>query len=376
MSLSVLQQPLEASTLFCLFIHSTTVLAMGIPPLPAGAVQLTVHELESTFGVLFVGYVVAMTAYGFTFFQTYIYYNTYTTDHWGIKATVAAVSILDTVTSALISHALYHYLIVLFPYTEGLYRATSTFTAEVALSIIAVFIVQIYYTARIWELSKNAVVSGAIAVVSSTALALGIVMTAELGRDSQFVSLAASRVKSVVAAGQALTFVSGLLIFGALSFYLAPAQAPKARRVEGWYDNIVVYTMSHCSLATVVQLGFFIAFIAMPAKVIWMPFHLLASKLFVNSLLTMLNSRKVHNGKGLNEETVLHKAGDAAFSTSTPGTHSAMRFDATDSSRTESSYHGMQSTAQTKKVYNDDDDTSWQDPNSDRFVEKQHRETL
>ncbi|KAF8158351.1 hypothetical protein B0H34DRAFT_451387 [Crassisporium funariophilum] len=54
-------------------------------------VSLTVKELEETFGVLFVGYVLAMVAYGFTFFQTYVYYSRYPLDRWAIKTTVGCL---------------------------------------------------------------------------------------------------------------------------------------------------------------------------------------------------------------------------------------------------------------------------------------------
>jgi hypothetical protein len=74
----------------------------------ASSQPLSLHELESTFGVLFVGYVVAMVLYGFTFFrvylhviffrifyrlptETYVYFSRYGRDALWIKFMVRSV---------------------------------------------------------------------------------------------------------------------------------------------------------------------------------------------------------------------------------------------------------------------------------------------
>ncbi|KAJ7015833.1 hypothetical protein C8F04DRAFT_1266458 [Mycena alexandri] len=46
---------------------------------------------EQTFGVLFIGFALSMTGYGFTFFQTYVYFSGYPSDHWALKLFLSCV---------------------------------------------------------------------------------------------------------------------------------------------------------------------------------------------------------------------------------------------------------------------------------------------
>jgi len=265
-------------------------------------VNLTLQELEDSLGVLFIGFIGSMMAYGFTFFQSHVYFSRYPMDHWGIKATVATLCLLDTANSALLSHALYQYIVFLFPLTIGLVNATSTYRAEFGLSVLAVFITQIFYAYRLWHASKCVPVAAITAVISTAALAMGLAITAKISIDPAFASLGFSQTKTIMALSQGFTFLSALLTFIALCVYLRPSYHPSIKPLEGWYDTLVAYSISRGSLATAVQLCFFVSFVTAPTKALWMPFHLLASKFFINSLLTMLNSRDVHEGEGLYEE--------------------------------------------------------------------------
>lgn len=73
---------------------------------PLSSVALSLGELESTFGALFVGFVVSIILYGFTFFraykpvlqtrhelkslaESYIYFSRYSKDSLWIKLTVS-----------------------------------------------------------------------------------------------------------------------------------------------------------------------------------------------------------------------------------------------------------------------------------------------
>ncbi|KAF4590089.1 hypothetical protein EYR40_009510 [Pleurotus pulmonarius] len=296
--------------------------------------SLSSSELERTFGVFFIGYVAAMVGYGFTFFQTYVYYSRYPKDHWAIKLTVTALSLLDTAASALISQALYFYLVNLFPYESGLDNATHTFSTEIALAVIAKWIVQMFYAHRLWTISTSVQRLGPalIALMSTAALALGLVMAAELINNPRIAHLADEGPHAVVASCQALTFVASLLTFVLLCYHLRPSQTANMKPIEGWFDNMVAYIISRGSAGTLVQLGFFITFLIAPANLYWIPFHFVASKLFINGLLTMLNCREVVRGRGVNEEETVDSKKGSGFTGSSGEARSngAVRFNIDD----------------------------------------------
>jgi hypothetical protein len=272
--------------------------------------------------------------YGFTFFQTYVYFSRYPKDHWSVKSTVAALCLIDTATSALVSQALYFYLITLFPFAIGLVDATSTFCAEISLATLAIFIVQVYYATRIRSLSNSKFLFGAIIMTSSAAFVLGLVMAAQMFQHRAFARLAIPHIQAVAASSQALTFISGFLTMGSLFFYLQPSRRPSMKPLDTWFDKCVAYTVTRGSIATVVQLAYLLVFTSMPDKFVWMPFHLAASKLYINSLLTMLNLRDVIHGQGVNEEETLssqRKSGTMFTSSGRSGT--GVRFNVVDSGK-------------------------------------------
>ncbi|CAA7261338.1 unnamed protein product [Cyclocybe aegerita] len=198
--------------------------------------------------------------------------------------------------------------------------------------------------------SKDGIVAVTIAVLSTTGFSLGLVLTIKLITDRAFASLANPQTRAIVTTSQGMIFFAGTVTFGALCFYLRPSQNPAVKPPKGLYEALVTYIVARGFLATVVQLGFVLTFAAMPSTPVWMPFHLVASKLYVNSLLTMsvkaqdsafssfpnlqptrLNSREIYRGHGINEEDPISRSDDTtSFSASPPRLNSNVRFDFID----------------------------------------------
>ncbi|TFK52508.1 hypothetical protein OE88DRAFT_1734485 [Heliocybe sulcata] len=286
---------------------------------------LTTEELDETFGVLFIGFVVSTVLYGLTFFQTYIYFSRYPKDNVLTKCTVGLLSLLDTATSALMSQALYYYLITMFASPFGLLDATSTFCAENGLAILVGFIVQIFFAARVWTVTnKNWALAGAIAFFALAAFVFGITMTVQIFKQKRLSELATTHMKVVASLSQALATLADVLITGALMWYLSPKRNDlmKGKSPKGWFDKLVTYAINRGTTVSVIQFAYLLAvsssavgirlsvrdahappqFVIVPAKQIWMPFHLVVSKVYVNTLLAMLNSREITSGRGAYEE--------------------------------------------------------------------------
>jgi len=125
------------------------------------------------------------------------------------------------------------------------------------------------------------------------------------------------------------------MIVAALSIFLRPERNPRMRIPEGWFDKFVTFFINRGVCFTIVQLAYMCVFVGMPSKQIWIPFHLVVSKLYVNTLLAMLNSRDVLHGRGVNEEesAISSRKGSAGITTSSDGTRSSapVRFNVTDS---------------------------------------------
>ncbi|KAK0221845.1 hypothetical protein IW262DRAFT_934419 [Armillaria fumosa] len=255
--------------------------------------------VEKTFGVLFIGFVIAMIGYGFTFFQTYLYFNRYEKDRLGLKAAVAILWTLDTVSSGLMSQSVYYYLVMTFPYGTEMTDATKTLCVEMLSSALSIFIVQLFYSTRVWKLGGGVFSVLPICLLATIGFGLEIAMSALMLANPQFEHLYAPSVKPIVAAAQAIVFCAAIYTVGALTFF---CQWGDNTPIQGWFNQVKALCLSHGLVAAAMHLSYLIAFVASPTYFIWIPFHLLTSKLFINCLLFMLNSRQAYHGHGLDHE--------------------------------------------------------------------------
>ncbi|KAI0767197.1 hypothetical protein C8Q74DRAFT_938319 [Fomes fomentarius] len=108
--------------------------------------------LDGTMGAMFLGVVLCSALWGVSFMQAFHYFTHYIDDALHIKMLVAAVFIAETIHQALITQALYAYLITHFSdYTE-LRRIERNVVVEVFFEAITAFLVQSFYVSRIWRL--------------------------------------------------------------------------------------------------------------------------------------------------------------------------------------------------------------------------------
>jgi len=221
---------------------------------------------------------------------------------------------------------LYYYLIFTYPDAPPLLNITTAYCAEIGISVLATFVVQIYYSHRVWIVSQNAAIAVGIAVISFAAFALGMATTGIVAKNLVFSSFSTPLGKGIMASSQGLTFLSGVASFAALSFY-SPSQNLALDPSERFLNKITEFIITRGSVATTIQFVYFAVFISGPTNFFWMPFHFIASKVFVNSLLAMLNVREVHEGQGVN----CSRKTDTTSSSSTPHVNSNIRFAAAES---------------------------------------------
>jgi len=138
----------------------------------------------------------------------------------------------------------------------------------------------------------------------------------------------------VAGISQGFAALANIMIVIALSIFLRPSRNPRMRPPEGCFDQFVTYFINRGVCVTIVQLAYMCVFVAMPSQQIWILFHLIVSKLYVNTLLAMLNSREVAHGRGINEEeSVASLRKGSGMTTSSDGTRSGapVRFNVMDS---------------------------------------------
>ncbi|KAF8895443.1 hypothetical protein BD779DRAFT_1668718 [Infundibulicybe gibba] len=193
-----------------------------------------------------------------------------------------------------LTHAsLYVYLILQYPWTPaGIVDVSSTFCAQFGLSALAILIIQTL-PLQMRRANNYGLLAGFIgscpldhSIHEEFLIPFLRHLYASEGLDSSVIMTAAQALVSLAALGTPVSL-----------FYLR--RRSRAKPITNLFDIFLSYAFDHGVLTTLVQLGFCVVFAAMPSRVLWMPFQFMATKLFVNSFLSQLNSREKFQGRGV-----------------------------------------------------------------------------
>ncbi|RPD62217.1 hypothetical protein L226DRAFT_559002 [Lentinus tigrinus ALCF2SS1-7] len=265
-------------------------------------------DLAKTFGVLLIGFIFCVVLYGLTFFQTYIYFTRFPSDHFGTKWTVGLLWAVDTAATTLISHTIYRYLITSFMLAYSQLVTTKTFLAAQGLDIFLALVVQIYYAYRVYTVTdKRPALPAVISTIAAMGCALSIAGIAQSAQETLFADILTSRVKLLRGVGSALALVSDFIIVAAMFYYMQPTRNPGMSVPSGFYETAVVYCFNRATAFTAGQVISLIVFLTSDRHPAWVLVGWVASKLYANSLLAMLNFRNTHRGRGVNEEDSLNQ---------------------------------------------------------------------
>ncbi|TFK79188.1 hypothetical protein K466DRAFT_592512 [Polyporus arcularius HHB13444] len=248
-------------------------------------------SLQEIFACGIVGYAIATTIYGITVLQTYMYFRRYPRDRPSLKAFVGVLWILDTLTTVLMSHALYAFFVLNL---KDLVRDVDlpwSFTLENGVTDLITAMVQCYFAERLWRLSQgNKVLSGAIVILALITLALCTEGTVKVFSNHNLLSDTFR--KSLVLGGsvQGVAVLGDILITGGLCYYLATNKGGHGR-IDTLFNKLIAYAVERGVLTCAVQTLYLIMSVAYPERFYFVPFAMIVAKMYVNTLLASLNVR-------------------------------------------------------------------------------------
>ncbi|KAF9534073.1 hypothetical protein CPB83DRAFT_422183 [Crepidotus variabilis] len=250
--------------------------------------QLPIN-MDTTYGAILLGLVCSAVLYGVTMLQTFIYYRKYPKDtHW-LKFTVALLGVLDTLHLVFCTITIYWYLITNYSRPNALGRQIWALNLQTDFNGLAGFIVQMFFTRRVWRLSgKNVYLSGVIVLLSTIHFALGIVFTVEafiLVETYKF-----NKLIWVTVLGLGSAAGADILIAISLCYYLMKKKTGFPQ-TDSIIVSLISYSLTTGLLSGIIALICVISFAIMPSNYVWLAFFWLIGKVYVNSLLAALNSR-------------------------------------------------------------------------------------
>ncbi|TDL19117.1 hypothetical protein BD410DRAFT_806057 [Rickenella mellea] len=205
-------------------------------------------SLGPTFGAAFIGLIASAVMYGLTLLQTFHYYRGYPRDPSPLKW------LLQTDAST-----------------------------TVALGV------QLYFARRVYQLSKNKLLTAVIVAFAIIHFALGIYFTVE-----SFIVKSFAAYKNfiwVTCVGLGSAAVADILIAVSMCYFLRKNRTGFAK-TDTLITTLMTYSINTGLMTSVIASTSVILYSAMPNNLVWISVFWMLGKLYINSFLAMLNSRE------------------------------------------------------------------------------------
>ncbi|KAJ7604442.1 hypothetical protein DFH06DRAFT_314698 [Mycena polygramma] len=252
-------------------------------------------SLALSYGPILLGGAVALILSGIVAVQCIIFFKLYPDEARAKTAMVATVWLLDLVQSFFILASLFYYFLVHF----GNPRAMALIPWSIALTILVTAmqtcVVHLFYAQKIYRSSgMNWFITGPIVCLACLRLLAAIVATVEmlrLGRWEPFIDRPYPRV--LFTAGLSLSAGTDMIITVCLCFYLRKIRKRSASSVmKNVLDSLTLYTLENGLITCLTTVGSLTFWLVLPKSTLSLSLHFVIGKLYPNSLLVLLNTRK------------------------------------------------------------------------------------
>ncbi|ESK91524.1 hypothetical protein Moror_2603 [Moniliophthora roreri MCA 2997] len=252
------------------------------------------QPLDDTMGVMYIGVMISAVFYGISLVQTAYYYNRYPNDPWYLKYLVAATLVLDTIHLACITHTIYHYTITAYYVKEELTVMVWSVLAEAVPTGVSGTLVQCFYTVRVWQMSKkNYYLAGLILIIVFTNAACGTAWVIISLQMKTFTDLLT--INPLTISINALSAAADVLIAASLCITLYRAKTG-FKRTDTTISILITFSANTGLATSMCAMASLISLLASPETLIYALFYFCIGRLYTNSLLVALNTRKAIRG--------------------------------------------------------------------------------
>ncbi|KAJ7851975.1 hypothetical protein B0H13DRAFT_2399066 [Mycena leptocephala] len=259
---------------------------LGLAPCPC-TLSFT---FDTVAGALLVGTLISYALFGVATIQAYIYYGRFPKDSGRMKTLVAAVWCGEFAHTVCIAISLYNMIITNFGHPENLKVLPPSLLASAFIGSLVSFTVQMFFTFRIYALSKHLFIPLICAALSLFRLVPPNVIVLGFG-TSQPVPIFLKQWGKLFDAIWAASAVNDLLIAGTLVYLLYQRRSNVLERTAAIVDKLIAWTIETGVVTSIASIIMMIVFITLPSTFIWMACFVVIPRLFSNSLFASLNSR-------------------------------------------------------------------------------------
>ncbi|TDL23435.1 hypothetical protein BD410DRAFT_160569 [Rickenella mellea] len=250
----------------------------------------------------FWGHVGATPLLGVSMFQGYIFFTNYN-DSFRLRLFVGCLMLLDFSTTLFNSLSQRTIIITNSGNPATLTGAKSTLAAEAAATLVVTWLTQIFFAFRVHQVSPTRrVILVLIVFFASLAIAVGMVQTYFVAA-LPFQELRTLKFKVVNTCAGVFAALSDALAVSAMCMTFVQSKMD-TKRFQSVLRYLFIYTVNRGIIVTSAQILAVVLYVYAPTNFYWTPVHNLLSKLYLNTLLAMLNSRGTLRSKLFGETEV------------------------------------------------------------------------
>ncbi|KAF8897977.1 hypothetical protein CPB85DRAFT_1328137 [Mucidula mucida] len=198
---------------------------------------------------------------------------------------------MDIGTTCINTQVLHYYFIENFGNVQVLGTQPFLLNMELLLTIIIVFIVEMYFAHKIYKFNpKNRIIPALIVLFTIASFVCGIVSIIDLTVSPDIVLFGTERKKLEATLLSATSAIADIIITLTLSLRLAQSKTG-IRRTDNVLHKLVSYIISRGILVAFAQTLIVILFPVDQSLKSWMPVHLCMNKLYVITMIAFLNAR-------------------------------------------------------------------------------------
>jgi hypothetical protein len=204
---------------------------------------------------------------------------------------VIGIWLLDSTHAALMCASTWEYLIVNFGNEEIADRIPITLGLTVAFTATITFFTQLFFSHRVFRLSRsNWYITAPLVMLSFGRLGAALVSTTEMGKLRSF-NLFVVNYGYVFTLGLSMACTVDIVVTAAICYFLHKSRTGFGE-MDHIIDTIMLYTFNNGALTCATTVVSMICWLTMPRNLIFLGLHFAISKLYANSLLATLNSRR------------------------------------------------------------------------------------
>ncbi|KZV85680.1 hypothetical protein EXIGLDRAFT_753194 [Exidia glandulosa HHB12029] len=248
------------------------------------------RDITLTYGMIELGMALAMFLTGIATLQIWNYLSTYYQDSKLLISTVISVYVMDSVHTAFLLHASFHYLVQSFGDYEALNAVSWSIEACVIMNGFIAFAVQTFYCLRVHRLLKSNTIALLCWLLVVARFVLNFIESGTLVRSGQWKVTETVALKWQLPATLVVGAVSDIAIAASICIGLLRYRSGFSS-TNRLVDKLIAYTVGSGLLTAIMAILETILYLSMDNLVFFVPFSAVA-KLFNNSLLASLNERE------------------------------------------------------------------------------------